>query len=103
MPEVCGGVTTDEVRLARRSDLCRQFIKQAPGFLEVRGIEPFGEPVINRRQQPAGLSQPVLLTPQMRQACAATQLMAFRTLATGESESAVKTGLSQDRSVSAAL
>ena len=96
-------VTPDEVRLARRSDLCRQFIKQAPGFLEVRGIEPFGEPGIYRRQQPAGLSPPALRTPQTRQACAATQLMAFRILATGDSESAAKTGVSLGRGCSAAL
>src|SRR5262249_49386038 len=54
-------------------------------------------------QQPVGLSLLALRTPQTRQAGATTQLMAFRTLATGDSERAAQTGPSLGHGCSAAL
>ena len=50
-----------------RLDL-RQLGKQLPGFFEIRGVEAFGEPVIDRRKQLVTLVTPALIAPQADEA-----------------------------------
>src|SRR4051812_16551364 len=84
------------MRLARNSQRCRppgsppasvrrplrssQLVQQRVCVLQIGGVEPLGEPAIDRRQQVARLPPPSLLAPQPRQANGGPQLMAFRLL-----------------------
>jgi hypothetical protein len=52
----------------------RQSIEQRPGLLQIRGVEPFGEPAIDRRQQRMGLSPLALLLPEATEAHGGPQL-----------------------------
>ena len=51
----------------------RQLGKQRLGFFEIRGVEAFGEPGVNRRQQVARLRAPPLFAPQSGEAQSAAQ------------------------------
>ena len=41
----------------------RQFVEQCLCLFQVSGIEPLGEPAVNRRQQIVGFDAPALLAP----------------------------------------
>ena len=65
-------------------DFCScQLIEQRLGVLEVGGVEAFGEPAVDRREQVAGLGALALIAPQASEAGRGAQLQGFRLLAAG--------------------
>src|SRR4051812_36063060 len=58
----------------RRPRSC-QLIEQRLGFLQVRCIEAFGEPAIDRTEQVVGLRAPALLAPEPGKARCRAQLI----------------------------
>src|SRR6266566_2909456 len=67
----------DVVRLATR---LRQLIEQHLRFFEIRRVEAFGEPAVDRREKVAGFGAPALLAPQPREARRDAQFQRFRPL-----------------------
>src|SRR5262245_25137852 len=76
--------------------LSRQLLQERLGVLQVSGIKPFGEPVIDRGQQRAGLVPRALLLPKPTQAQRRPQLQRPGVLATGHGEGLTKTLLPCD-------
>ena len=60
-----------------------QLCQQRLGFLEVRRVEPFGEPVVDWRQQRLGFLALALALPEATQAHGGASLQRFRLLAAG--------------------
>src|SRR5262245_46339916 len=69
-------------------------IEQCFGLLQVGGIKPLGEPVVDRRQQRAGFGTPSLALPQTTQAHGGAQFEGFCLLLTRHVEGVLKTCLS---------
>ena len=74
-----------------RSHVCRavwetlsQFTEQRLGFFQIGGVEAFGEPDVDRREQVACLVPAALLAPQPGEACRGAQLVAPRALLAGD-------------------
>jgi len=60
-----------------------QLYKKGLGLLQVRGVEPFREPAVGRREQISSLGSLSLLLPQPRQAHHRPELERLRLLAYG--------------------
>src|SRR6266567_3019957 len=73
-----------------------QFCQQRLGFLEVRRVEPFGEPVVDWRQQRMGFLALALALPEATQAHGGAQLQGFCLLVAGHGEGLMKAGLRLD-------
>src|SRR5712692_2990965 len=71
-----------------------QGVEQRLGILDVGGIKAFAEPVVDRRQQRAGLSALALALPQARQAHGGAEFEGFCLLLTRYVEGVLKTRLS---------
>ena len=70
----------------------RQCIEQRPGLLQIRGVEPFGEPAIDRCQQRTRFGLLALLLPEATEAHGGPQLQRFRLLAAGDIQSPLQPG-----------
>src|SRR5262245_42578227 len=70
----------------------RQLIEQRFGLLEIRRVEPFGEPIVNRGQQRTRFGLLVLLLPETTEAHCGPQLQRFCLLATGDVQSRLQPG-----------
>jgi hypothetical protein len=57
-----------------RAKMSREFLQQRPRFLQVRSMQPLGEPVVNLGEQLAGFGALALLLPQPHQAQRRAQL-----------------------------
>ena len=66
--------------------------KKRFGFLQVRGIEPFGEPVVALGQHRPGFGLAVLFLVQAGQTHRGPQLQRFGLLSPGDGEGLAKTG-----------
>jgi hypothetical protein len=75
----------------------RQRLQQRLGLLQIGGIEPLGEPAIDRGQQLVGLSPLALVLPQAAQAGGGPQLPRFGLLAAGNGQGLLETGFRSGR------
>src|SRR5262245_8997966 len=85
-----GNTPTGSLPTYEETSGSRQLIEQCPGLLQVGGVKPFGEPVVDLGQELAGFSALVLLLPQATQAQRRPQLQRLCLLAAGNSEGLVK-------------
>src|SRR5262249_18794995 len=69
-----------------------QRLQQGLGVLEVRCVEPFGEPTVDRRQQLVGFGALTLVLPQPTEAHAGPQLPRSVLLAAGYGEGLLEAG-----------
>jgi hypothetical protein len=60
-----------------------EFREQRFGLFEVGGVEAFGEPAVDRRQEIMGLGEFALVSPQPGEARRGAQLQGFRLLTPG--------------------
>ena len=67
--------------------LSREFLEQGLRFLQIAGIEAFGEPVVDRREQFASLVSLASIAPEPRHAHSDAQLERSSPLLAGEFES----------------
>src|SRR4029453_12801722 len=71
----------------------RQRLEQSPGLLQIRGVEPFGEPAVDGRQQRPRFGLLALLLPEATEAHGGAQLQRLRLLSTSHVEGLMKTGV----------
>src|SRR5215467_14354986 len=69
----------------------RQLVEQRLGLLQHRRVEAFGEPVVDRRQQIAGLDAFALIAPEGSEASGGAEFPEFGTLLLRHCDRAVKT------------
>src|SRR5437867_695048 len=69
-----GNTRTGSLPTYEETSRSRQRIEQCPGLLEVKGVEPFGEPAVDLGQELTGFGALVLLLPQPTQAQRRPQL-----------------------------
>ena len=60
--------------------MLRQFLQERFSFLQIFGVKPFGEPIIDRSEQFSGFRGLALLLPQTAQARGGTEFEGFRLL-----------------------
>src|SRR4029453_2048365 len=70
----------------------RQSIEQRLGLLQIHGVEPFGEPAIERRQQLVRFVPLALLLPEATEAHGGPQLQRFGLLAAGDVQGPLQPG-----------
>ena len=76
----------------RRPPLGPESLEQRPGFLQVGGVEAFGEPAVDRRQQCAGVVPLALALPEATEARRGPQLPGFGLLVASNVEGLMKAG-----------
>ena len=74
----------------RASKRLRQLVEQRLGVFQIGGVEAFGEPAVDRREQLACLATPALLAPQPGEARGGAQFLAASALLAGDREGGAK-------------